>query len=158
MFAGTFAPVGWLKCDGQLLPIAENDALYSLLGTTYGGDGQTTFGLPDLRGRMPIHASSRNQLGQPGGSETVTLVAAQLPAHTHTVAASSVVGTQDSPANAVWANSGTDLNLFNPTVGPLSFAPAAISPSGMSMPHDNMMPFTTLSFIIATEGIYPSGQ
>jgi microcystin-dependent protein len=156
MFGGNFAPVGWLMCNGQLLPIANYDALYSLLGTTYGGDGQTTFALPDLRGRMPIHAGPSNQLGSGGGTETVTLVAANLPAHTHVVSAYSKEGTQDGPANGIWANSGKDLNLFNPGAGAVSFAAAAITPAGSSQPHDNMMPYTTLSFIIATEGIYPS--
>jgi microcystin-dependent protein len=158
MFGGTFAPVGWLMCNGQILPISDYTALYNLIGTTYGGDGQTTFGLPDLRGRMPIHQGPGNQVGESGGTETVTLVSAQMPAHSHTVGASSVAGTQDSPANGVWANSGTDLSLYNATVGPLSMAPAAITIAGGSQPHDNMMPFTTLSFIIATDGIYPSFQ
>jgi len=158
VFGGTFAPVGWVSCNGQLLSIAENDTLYSLLGTTYGGDGQTTFGVPDLRGRMPIHVGPQYQLGQAAGAETVTLVASQLPAHTHTVSASSAVGTQDSPANGVWANSGAALNLFNPGPANTSFAPAAITPSGGSLPHDNMMPFLTLTFIMATSGIYPSSQ
>jgi microcystin-dependent protein len=143
-------------CSGQLLPIANYDALYSLIGTTYGGDGQTTFGLPDLRGRMPIHTGPRNQIGEAAGTETVTLVAANLPAHNHTVSAYSKVGTQDSPANGIWANSGEQTNLFSPGAGAISFAAAAITPAGSSAPHDNMMPFTTLSFIIATEGIYPS--
>lgn len=158
MFGGTFAPVGWLMCDGQLLPIAQYDALYSLLGTTYGGDGQNTFALPDLRGRMPLHQGPRNRMGESGGAESVTLLPAQLPAHSHGVSAASAVGTQDSPANGIWANSGAELNLFNPGPVNTAFAPAAITATGGSMPHDNMMPFLALSFIIATEGIYPSNQ
>jgi microcystin-dependent protein len=143
-------------CDGQLLAISEYNVLYALIGTTYGGDGQMTFALPDLRGRMPIHTGPRYQLGQAAGTETVTLVPAQLPGHNHTVGALSAVGTQDSPANGIWANSGDALQLFNPGPSNTSFAPAAIATAGSSTPHDNMMPFLALSFIVATEGIYPS--
>ena len=160
MFAGTFAPVGWLMCDGQILSIASNDALFSLIGTTYGGDGQTTFALPDLRSRMPVHAGQTPRLGQmaigqAGGSESVSLTTNQLAGHSHAVSACSQVGTQDSPANAAWANSGSTLNLFASGPATVTFAPAAITASGGGQPHDNMMPFTTVSFIIATEGIYP---
>jgi microcystin-dependent protein len=156
MFAGSFAPVGWLPCNGQLLPIAQYDVVYSLLGTTYGGDGQTTFGLPDLRGRMPIHAQPSFGVGAAGGSETVTLVAANLPTHNHTVAASSVVGTDDAPTGNVWANSGDALNLFSTDAPSVTFAPDAIGAAGAGQPHDNMMPFLAVTFMICLEGIYPS--
>ena len=158
LFAGNFAPVGWLPCDGQLLPISENDALYSLLGTTYGGDGQTTFALPDLRGRMPVHVKNQLPLGASGGTETVTLLTAQLPVHTHAVACSNVVGTQDSPANCVWANSGTELNLFSKTGPSATFAPSAIAPAGGSQPHENMMPYLATTMMICMQGIYPSSS
>jgi microcystin-dependent protein len=158
MFGGNFAPVGWLPCNGQLLSIAENNALYSLLGTTYGGDGQTTFGLPDLRGRMPIHAQPSFAVGTAGGSEAVMLVAANLPAHSHTVAASTVVGTDDAPTGNVWANSGDALNLFSATGGTVAFAPNAIGATGGGQGHDNMMPFLAVTFMICLEGIYPSSS
>lgn len=156
LFGGNFAPVGWLPCDGQLLPIADNDALYSLLGTTYGGDGQTTFGLPDLRGRMPVHQQNQTPLGASGGTETVTLLPTQLPSHSHPLACSNVVGTQDSPANGVWANSGTELNLFSKTGPSATFASTAITATGGSQPHENMMPYLALTLMICTSGIYPS--
>lgn len=153
MFSGTFAPMGWLLCQGQLLSIAENDVLFSLLGTTFGGDGQTTFALPDLRGRVPVHPSSAYPQGQRGGSETITLTAAQMPAHTHTVGAQAEAGTTGHPEGAVWAQSAVPafaaVNANQPMNG------QAIAAAGGNQPHDNMMPFLCINFIIATEGIYP---
>lgn len=162
MFAGNFAPLGWAFCDGSLLSISEYELLFTVLGTTYGGDGQTTFALPDLRGRVPVHMGTNPQTGtrfvqgQKAGVETVTLLSNQLPAHSHTVFAQTSTETVQtgSPANATWAPS--DFNRFstNPPDGTMS--PSTITYQGGSQPHDNMMPFLTVSFIIATEGIYPS--
>lgn len=162
MFGGNFAPVGWSFCDGSLLSISQYEALFALLGTTYGGDGQTTFALPDLRGRIPLHMGTNPQtgthfpLGQMAGTETVALLPNQLPAHTHFVTAQTAANTVQTgnPANAVWAPS--DFNRFstNPPDGAMN--PAAITFQGGNQPHDNVMPFLTVSFIIALEGIFPS--
>ncbi len=159
MFGGNFAPAGWAFCSGQLLPISGNDALFSLIGTTYGGDGQNTFALPDLRGRVPVHVGqgpglSSYTLGQGGGSETVTLTSNQIPAHTHTPRASSGGGTANSPANNVWA-AATDVSPFN-TAPNVAMNPNAVGPAGGSQPHENMLPFLAVNFIISLFGIFPS--
>jgi microcystin-dependent protein len=157
MFGGDFAPTGWALCDGSVLSINANEMLYSLLGTTYGGDGQTTFGLPDLRGRVPMHQSSTHPLGQKGGTETVTLTQSNLATHTHAAAAQGANGTVASPGNAFWAGNA-DYNCFAPagTATDASFNAGTIAPAGGSQPHENMMPFVAINFIIATQGIYPS--
>ncbi|MGF9913550.1 tail fiber protein [Paenibacillus ehimensis] len=160
MFAGNFAPLGWALCDGRLLSIAEYDTLFMVIGTTYGGDGQTNFALPDLRGRVPIHmgqnpaTSSTYSLGQKDGVESVTLIANQMPAHTHGVMAQSQQGTSNSPAGGYWANS--TLTQFGGGTPGGTMNPNALTPSGGGQPHDNVMPFTTVSFIIALHGAYPS--
>jgi len=159
MFGGNFAPAGWMFCAGQILPIAEYETLFQLIGTTYGGDGQVTFGLPDLRGRVPIHQGqgsglSNYVLAQTGGVESVTLTINQIPLHSHVPAASNT-GNSDTPANNYWANS---------TLGkPYSAAPPAvqmnagtITPTGGSQPHDNMIPFLCVTYIISLFGIFPS--
>lgn len=159
MFAGNFAPVGWAFCQGQILSISEYDALFALLGTTYGGDGQTTFALPDLRGRIPLHAGqnpatgSTYALGQMSGTETVTLTAQQIPAHTHTVQAVAGTGDQASPANGLWATSS--LNEYSNQGANAAMAANAVFAAGGSQPHDNMMPYQCINFIIATEGLWP---
>jgi microcystin-dependent protein len=152
MFGGNFAPVGWLLCQGQLLPISQYDVLFNLIGTTYGGDGQNTFALPNLQSRMPVHQGSGYVLGQTGGVETVTLTRNQLPVHTHQpVAAAVAQGT--SPSNSYWA-SFANMNYSN--VAPAApMAPYALSNAGGSQPHENMSPYQVVNFIIATEGIYP---
>jgi microcystin-dependent protein len=149
-----FPPAGWARCDGSLLPISENDVLFNLIGTTYGGDGQTTFALPDLRGRMPVHAGSGLTLGQTGGAEQVTLNVNQIPSHTHVAQAQNNVGNSASPANSVWANS--TLNQF--TAGPAASTMNALNvgATGGNQPHENMMPYTVVNFIISLFGIYPS--
>ncbi len=159
MFGGNFAPRGFAFCHGQLLAISQNDVLFSLIGTTYGGDGQSTFALPDLRGRIPVHAGqgpglSSYVLGQSAGSETVTLTQGQFPAHTHAAQAQSAAGNQPAPGGGIWAASG--LNQFSANPPSAGMSPAAIGPAGGSLPHDNMMPFQVVSFIIALEGIYPA--
>jgi microcystin-dependent protein len=160
MFAGNFAPRNWAFCDGQLLAIAQNNALFSLLGTTYGGDGRTTFALPDLRGRVPIHQGTgpglaSKTLGSRSGSETVTLTGGQLPAHTHGFLASTGPGTQSNPVGALpGASSSVDLYLEeDPTV---DLNTAAMTSVGSNQSHNNVQPFRCVNFIIALFGIYPS--
>lgn len=159
MFAGSFAPAGWAFCDGQLIPISENDALFTLIGTTYGGDGQETFALPNLQSRIPIHAGSgpggiTRQLAETGGTEQVTLTTNQIPAHSHPFLASTVPGTQNAPAGEVLA-SGSSVSIYRPAAPNQALAPASISPTGGSQPHDNMVPFLCISFIISLFGIFP---
>ncbi len=161
MFGGNYAPQGWAFCDGSVLSIAEFDALFNLIGTTYGGDGQATFALPDLRGRAPVHTGTSASgtaypLGAAGGSESVTLVAAQIPVHSHPVAASSVIGTASAPAGAVWAAS-TDLTPYS-TAADAQMSPAAITASGGGQSHENRPPFLAVSFIINLYGVWPSPQ
>lgn len=155
MFAGNFAPIGWAICDGSKVAISGNEALYTLIGTSYGGDGQMTFGLPDLRGRAPIHNSSTYPIGNMGGTESVTLTSAQLPAHTHQAMTNNVDGISASPENAVWANS--IYTAYSTDQAPaVAMSPSALSSVGGNLPHDNMMPFLVVNFIICTAGIYPS--
>ena len=154
MFAGNFPPVGWAFCNGALMDISQNDALFNLIGTTYGGDGQTTFALPDLQSRVPVHVGPGFALGQQGGAETVTLTTSQIPAHSHVPLANSGPGAQSSPANGVWAES--TLNQFSSAAPSLAMAPAALGQSGGSQPHDNMVPFLAVNFILSLFGIFPS--
>ena len=159
MFAGSFAPAGWAFCDGQLIPISENDALFALIGTTYGGDGEETFALPNLQSRVPIHQGqgpglSNYVLAESGGVEEVTLTTNQIPAHAHTPLGANTASS-DNPANNFWANS----TLGKPyTPGPPSVQMNAntILPTGGSQPHDNMIPFLVVSYIISLYGVYPS--
>jgi microcystin-dependent protein len=153
-WAPNFAPVGWAFCNGALMSIAQYDALFQLIGTTYGGDGQNTFALPDLRGRIPIHQGNGFVIGQVAGEESVTLIANQVPAHTHTVNAQSAVGTSASPSSGFWAAS--DLDAFTSASSDSALNPNAIAPAGSSTPHNNMMPFLSLNFIICLNGIFPS--
>jgi len=161
MFAGNFAPVGWAFCDGSLQSIADYSALFTLIGTTYGGDGQTTFGLPDLRGRAPLHQgtdSSGNTyvIGIPGGLEKVTLTVNQIPGHSHVPQANSgnSGNPDDSPANNVW--SGWTGGQFSTTAPATALNSVAVGSAGQSFSHDNMVPFLTVSFIISLFGVYPS--
>lgn len=160
LFAGNFAPLGWAQCDGQLLPISQYEALFSLIGTTYGGDGQTTFALPDLRSRVPLHQGtgpglSSYVMGEYGGAESVTLMSSQMAAHVHPALGNSGAGTQNNPASSVWA--GSSLNIYGPGASAdATMSPTAITISGGGQPHDNMLPYTVFNFCIALEGIYPS--
>lgn len=158
-FAGTFAPNGWAFCNGQLLPISQNTALFSLLGTTYGGDGMSTFALPDLRGRVPIHPGqgpglTNRVLGEVGGSETHALTTAEIPPHTHTVAASSANGAADNPAGRLMARSPAAIPRYaaSPNV---SLSSMAVSLTGDDQPHNNLQPYLTVTYIIALQGIFP---
>jgi microcystin-dependent protein len=159
MFAGNFAPRGWAFCDGQLLAVSQNDALFSLLGTIYGGDGRTTFGLPDMRGRLPIHAGtgpglSNRRLGARAGAESVTLTVNQLPPHSHTIQASADAATGPNPDGEVLAEISSDRSYRNAADTALSSN--ALTAIGGSRSHTNLMPFLCVHFIIALVGIYPS--
>jgi microcystin-dependent protein len=159
MFGGNFAPAGWLFCNGSLQSIAENETLFQLIGTTYGGDGQTTFGLPDLRSRVPIHMGqgaglSNYTIGQSGGVETVTLNTNQIPVHAHTPNASNTGGS-DNPANSFWANSPNG-KCYTAAPGAVTMNPAAVAATGNNQPHDNMIPFQCVTYIISQFGIFPS--
>jgi microcystin-dependent protein len=169
IFAGNFAPLSWAFCNGALMSIAENTALFSLLGTTYGGDGQTTFGLPDLRGRVPVGTGqgaglSFYDLGEVSGSESITLITTQMPAHSHvataTVALRAVTnagGTQNNPGGGYSSIAAGDVyNVNHNGVGGASPFTLTIGIAGGSQPHDNMMPYLAMNYIIAVEGIYPS--
>jgi microcystin-dependent protein len=148
-----FAPKGWALCNGQLLPINQNQALFSLLGTTYGGNGQTNFALPDLRGRVPIHEGNGHTLGERAGEQAHTLNQSEMPLHTHTVVGSTA--NADSPLPSGNFLGGAN-NLYTLPSNPVSLVPSSISTVGGSQPHQNMQPFLTLSFCIALQGIFPS--
>src|SRR5262245_35972702 len=155
MFAGNFAPAGWMFCEGQLLPISEFDTLFNLIGTTYGGDGQSTFALPDLRGRVPIHQGNGFTLAETGGVEQVTLTVQQIHAHSHAVGVRTAVGNQVSPAGNLAAQSLNVVPYINDAPSG-SFNASAIQSAGGSQPHDNMQPFLAVSYIISLFGIFPS--
>lgn len=153
MFAGNFAPNGWAFCDGSLLPISQNDALFNLIGTTYGGDGQSTFALPDLRSRVPVHVGPGFALGQNGGAESVTLTTNQIPVHNHAAQASSQGGNQNSPAG-VWA--ATPSKAYGPGPAGVALQAGAVAAAGGGQPHDNMAPFLAVNYILSLFGIFPS--
>ena len=163
MFAGNFAPRGWAGCEGQLLAVSQNDALFSLLGTQYGGDGETTFGLPDLRGRIPIHQGSgpglspRN-IGSRGGQEWVTLTSVQVPAHNHNFRAVSGQATENSPGSDLTLAQSVGFPLYTPPQNLVAMPISAISITGSSLPqpHANLMPYLCINFIIALIGVFPS--
>lgn len=153
-----FAPVDWMQCSGQPLSISQYTTLFALIGTTYGGDGQTTYQLPDLRGRIPVHQGSSSQgtfvIGEDSGTETVTLLTSQMPGHAHTLSAQSAAGTLPGPSGGFWANSV--LEQFSSAAPTTQMAAASLVESGGSQPHDNMPPFLCLNFIIALFGVFPS--
>jgi microcystin-dependent protein len=155
MFAGNFAPAGWMFCEGQLLPISENETLFQLLGTTYGGDGESTFALPDLRGRIPIHQGNGFILAETGGAEEITLTVSQIPSHTHPLLASAdQTSTLNPAANLIGAPlTATPFFAAPPNQ---SLSPQAISPVGGSQPHTNFQPYLCVDFIISLFGIFPS--
>jgi len=165
IFPFNFAPKGWAFCDGQLLPISQNTALFSLLGTTYGGDGKSTFALPDLQGSAPMHPGqgsglSLHDLGESGGTESVTLLPTEMPAHQHGVGrAANVSGDSVVPTNCVWAMSGAGrgaaaLYIAGPPTGKVN--PLSLFPTGGGLPHNNMQPYLTLNFCIALQGVFPA--
>ncbi len=153
-----FAPVGWALCNGQLLPIAQNQALYALLGTTYGGDGQQTFALPNLSGRVPIHQGTgpgltSKTIGEVGGTENVTLLTSQIPAHTHSLPVNSDIGNSDNPTNNYAAANSEGIKHYSNTASTVG---GNLGVTGSSLPHDNMQPYLTVNYIIALQGVFPS--
>lgn len=157
MFAGNFAPAGWMFCEGQLLPISEYETLFNLIGTTYGGDGQSTFALPDLRGRLPIHFGNGFTLAETGGVETITLTVSQIPAHSHPFLGTSNPATSPEPGNqtlgVTQASTITAYGTDNPLV---ALNPTSIDSIGGSQPHNNFQPYLCVDFIISLFGIFPS--
>ncbi|HEY0589724.1 MAG TPA: tail fiber protein [Pseudoduganella sp.] len=162
MFASNFAPTGWATCDGQLLPISQNTALFSLLGTTYGGDGKSTFALPDLNGRTPLHPGqgtglSLRELGEQGGSDTVSLTEAEMPVHSHSLQATTVTANQLAPGpSSGFAKSGSMNQVYSKTTaGMLQMRPEVLAPAGGGQPHNNRQPYLGLLFCIALQGVFP---
>ena len=155
MFAGNFAPAGWMFCEGQLLPISEYETLFQLIGTTYGGDGESTFALPDLRGRIPLHFGNGFTLAETGGAEEITLTVSQIPAHSHPLLATTTTATDQPPAGDVLAQA----SLFFPYINinpSAAMAAASIGSVGGSQPHNNFQPYLCVDFIISLFGIFPS--
>lgn len=163
MFAGNFAPAGWAFCSGQLMPISQNDTLFTLIGTTYGGDGQETFALPNLQSRVPIHQgqgpgiSQNYQLAEMGGVESVTLTTQQIPGHTHAAVCSTDFGQQPQPAGAYFAQPTTGTMFTGASQTPLvNLNSGTVQPAGGSQPHENMIPFLVINFILSLFGIFPT--
>jgi microcystin-dependent protein len=161
IFPFNFAPKGWAFCNGQLLPISQNTALFSLLGTTYGGDGKSNFALPDLQGNAPMHPGqgpglSLHDLGETGGSDSVTLLQSEMPAHSHGVLAQDVpLGTVSTPAGNTLSRPASGNLYASTSTSVVAMAPQAIAPVGGNQPHNNMMPYLTLNFCIALQGVFP---
>ena len=155
MFGGNFAPAGWAFCNGQEMPISENEVLFQLIGTTYGGDGENTFALPNLQSRMPLHVGPGFVLGQPGGEEQVTLTVNQIPAHGHSLNADENSGTQLSPTNNILAQTQNPM-MYRAIAPNLPMNANSVLPAGANQPHDNMPPFLVVSFIIALFGVFPT--
>jgi microcystin-dependent protein len=159
IFPFNFAPRGWAMCNGQILPISQNTALFSLLGTTYGGNGQSTFALPNLQGAVPMHPGqgsglSLHDLGESGGSDSVTLLDSELPAHSHALTASGSDGTDNSPAGQQLA-SGVGIGMYAAPPAGVTLNDTALTPAGSSFPHNNLQPYLTLNFCIALQGVFP---
>jgi len=158
MFGGNFAPAGWAFCAGQLMPISQNDTLFNLIGTTYGGDGQETFGIPDVQGRVPLHQGTLNgityQIGEKAGVEQVTLSTQQIPVHNHSVLANTAIGQNPQPQDSILAQ-GSGMQIYIADT-PSQNTGMVLSPVGGSQPHENMMPFLAVSFIISLFGIFPT--
>ena len=155
MFAGNFAPAGWMFCEGQLLPISEYETLFNLIGTTYGGDGESTFALPDFRGRLPLHQGNGFILAETGGAEEITLTVSQIPAHSHPLVASNHVAVDPNPGDSVLADSPVG-DAYSPDAVSANMAPTSISSVGGSQPHTNFQPYLCVDFIISLFGIFPS--
>jgi microcystin-dependent protein len=165
IFPFNFAPKGWAFCDGQILPISQNTALFSLLGTTYGGDGKSTFALPDMQGNVPMHPGqgqglSLRDLGETSGVESVTLLLSEIPVHTHSMMAQNTPANVNSPGpNTVsLARASGGGFTYGPVASSVNMAPQILSPAGGSLPHNNMQPYLTLNFCIALQGVFPARQ
>src|SRR5207302_5579867 len=158
IFSFGFAPKGWALCNGQLLPINQNQALFSLLGTTFGGDGRVNFGLPNLQGQVPIHVGNGHTLGEKGGEQAHTLSTSEIPTHTHIAHATSAVATTNNPTSSLEPAQSTSANLYAAPSNLVVMNPAAIGAVGGSQAHLNMQPFLTLNFSIALQGIFPSAS
>jgi microcystin-dependent protein len=156
MFGGNFAPAGWMFCEGQLLPISENETLFQLIGTTYGGDGESTFALPDLRGRIPIHQGNNFILAETGGAEEITLTVSQIPVHTHPLVSSTNVSQDTGPQNKVLGQSGGGLLAYIQDTPDTNLSAQAMTSVGGSQPHTNFQPYLCVDFIISLFGIFPS--
>ena len=154
MFAGNFAPAGWMFCEGQLLPISENEVLFQLIGTTYGGDGESTFALPDLRGRIPVHQGTGFILAETGGAEEITLTTTQIPSHSHALLGTASVASLTNPTGNIVAKA--DKNFYRPGPGGSPMAPQVIALTGGTQPHNNFQPYLCVDFIISLFGIFPS--
>lgn len=161
IFPFNFAPLGWAFCNGQILPISQNTALFSLVGTFYGGDGESNFALPNFQGAVPVGMGqgaglSLYSIGQSGGSDEVTLIQSEMPSHQHAISAANVTGYLSSPAGNIWANSGKGRSpAYHTADSSASMSPQCLSPVGSSFPHNNMQPYLTLNFCIALQGVYP---
>jgi microcystin-dependent protein len=155
MFAGNFAPAGWMFCEGQLLPISENETLFNLIGTTYGGDGQSTFALPDLQGRLPMHFGNGFILAETGGAEEITLTVQQIPSHTHPMLATAEIGALNVPAGNIFAQCAA-VKAYTAAAPNSPLSPNAVTPTGGSQPHTNFQPYLCVDFIISLFGIFPS--
>lgn len=153
MFAGNFAPAGWMFCEGQLLPISENETLFNLIGTTYGGDGQSTFALPDLRGRIPLHQGNGFILAETGGAEEITLTVNQIATHTHPMLASDDIPTLDTPQNNLTGQAAA--KIYRAGAPTVFLTPQAVASTGGSQPHTNFQPYLCVDFIISLFGIFP---
>jgi microcystin-dependent protein len=155
MFAGNFAPAGWMFCEGQLLPISENETLFNLIGTTYGGDGQSTFALPDLRGRIPIHQGNGFILAETGGAEEITLTVQQIPTHSHAFLGTTSNANDTNAINNVVSQATAGFPYLN-APPPVAMAPQSVAPVGGSQPHTNFQPYLCVDFIISLFGLFPS--
>lgn len=156
MFAGNFAPAGWMFCEGQLLPISEFETLFNLIGTTYGGDGQSTFALPDLRGRLPIHQGNGFTLAETGGVEEVTLTVSQIPAHSHPFLATINLINVTDPTGSLLAQQSGGVKIYSGAAGNAPMSPNTIGSTGGSQPHSNFQPYLCIDFIISLFGVFPS--
>ena len=162
MFAGNFAPAGWMFCDGQLLPISENETLFNLIGTTYGGDGQETFALPNLQSRVPMHQGTGGDgitytLAETGGTESVTLTTQQIPSHSHAMLATAAIGSQSGPASNMLSDS-PNIKLYTAQVAGQTLNANSVTPVGGSQPHENCQPFLCINYIISLFGLFPPPQ
>jgi len=155
IFAGNFAIAGWMFCEGQLLPISEYETLFNLIGTTYGGDGQSTFALPDLRGRIPLHQGNGFTLAETGGVETVTLTVSQIPSHTHPLLGTSLIANDANPGNNILAQTST-FDAYQSAGANAAMNPGNVGSTGGSQPHNNFQPYLCMNYIISLFGIFPS--